>query len=655
MYLNKLLGIDNFENKENNDNNDNNNNFCIYDLTFVPTYKMTRTFITYLLIIFALISAKADQTRFTMSAPGAVEMGQQFRLSFTLNEQGSNLKLPPGIENNFDVLMGPSTSQQFSMSTINGRTTQEVTISYTYILRPKQEGNFELRSASIEVNGKVFESNSLKIQVVKAQSRPAQPQAGTAPGGGANNADQPQGKPQSVDLGSDNLFVRVEMSKQNVYKGEQLVATVKLYVNPNIPIAGFDEVNLPTFEGFYTQDVEIPQQVNFTREVYDNKIYQVGILKKTILFPQQNGKITIEPFNMSLLVQQQVKQRSFFDDFFNSFRTVKATISSKPVSVNVRDLPASPANFMGGVGNFNINSDISSESVTTNDAITLKLTITGSGNIRLIKTPPLQLPSDFEVYDPKVTDNVNANSNGVSGTKTIEFLFQPRFEGEYTVPSINVTFFNPATGSYETKSSSEYKLRVKKGSGEQTASISSSVRKEDVQFLGKDIRFINQGNPELNPVGYVFFGSTGFYLFYILSTLLFLALFYVYRKKAHENANLALVRNKKANKVARKRLRAAATYMKQNNNEAFHESILKSFQGYLSDKLGIPVADLNRDSAVEGLQKKNVEQSVIDDFTLVVEQCEYARYAPAEGSEARHELYTKAETTMGLIEKQIKR
>ena len=616
---------------------------------FERTEKMIKHLFTYLLILTSVVSVQAVQTRFVMTAPAAVETGQQFRLSFTINEQGSNLVLPPGIENNFDVLMGPSTSQSFSMSTINGKTTQETTYGYTYILRAKQEGTFEIRPASIEVGGKIFESNTLNIQVVKAQSKPAQPQAG------AGGAEQSQGSPQNVDLGSDNLFVRVEMSKQNVFKGEQIVATVKLYVNPNIPVAQFDDVNLPTYEGFYTQDVEIPQQVNFSREVYDNKIYQVGVLKKTILFPQQVGRLTVAPFNMSLLVQQQVKQRSFFDDFFNSFRTVKATITSKPVTVNVRDIPNAPADFMGGVGNFNITSSISNEDVTTNDAVTLKVIISGSGNIRLINTPKLQLPSDFEMYDPKTTDNVSVTGNGVSGTKTIEYLFQPRFEGEYTIPAIPFTYFNPANGTYETKSTSAYQLNVKKGSGDQTATVIGSMRKEDVQLLGQDIRYIEQGDPELQIAGYTFFGSLPFWLFYAGSTFAFLMLFFIYRKKAKENANIALMRNKKANKVARKRLKAAAAFMKQNNNEAFHESILKAFEGYLSDKLGIPTADLNRETAVAGLQSKNVSQNVIDDFVSVIDQCEFARYAPAGGSEARSELYSKAESTMGLMEKQIKR
>ena len=610
---------------------------------------MIKKLATYFLFFFVIFAARAEDTRFVMSAPNAVEMGRQFRLSFTLNERGTNLKLPPGLTDNFDVLMGPSTGQSTSISTINGRTTTEITYSFTYILRAKKEGTFEIRPASIEVDGKVFESNELNMQVVKAQSQPSQPQSGSS-GNGENSNQQ-----ESVDLGKDNLFVRVEMNKSSAYRGEQIIATVKLYVNPNIPISGFEEVNLPTYEGFFTQEVEIPQQINFTREVYNNKIYQVGILKKTILFPQQNGKLTVEPFNLTLLVQQRVKQRSFFDDFFSGLRTVRAKVTSSPVSVNVKDLPPAPANFMGGVGNFNVTSDISGNDVTTNDAVTLTVKISGSGNIRLIKNPELQLPSDFEVYDPQSTDNVKATNNGVSGTKTIEYLFQPRFEGDYTVPAIKFAYFNPATGSYETKSTEEYALHVTKGADNQSATIVSSLRKQDVQLIGQDIRFIKQGNISFKSKGYTFFGTFGFYSMYAGTGILFLILFLVYRKKARENANIALMRNKKANRVATKRLKAAAGFMKQNNNEAFHESILKAFWGYLSDKLGIPVADLNRDSAVDSLRNKNVDQQVIDDFVEVIDQCEFARYAPVGGAEARSELYQKAESTMSRFEKQIKR
>ncbi len=604
---------------------------------------MIKRLATYFILFFLVLGVQAQDVRFTMSAPNAVENGKQFRLSFTLNQRGSKLQLPPGLNDNFQILMGPSTGTSYQ--NINGRSS--TTYSYTYILRATKEGTFEIRPASIEVDGEIVESNSLKIQVVKANSQPSQPQSGgqTQQGGSASN----------VDLGKDNLFVRVELSNRNPYRGEQIIATVKLYANPEIPITNFADVNLPTYEGFYTQDIEIPGQINMTREVYNDKIYQVGVLKKTILFPQQNGTLRIEPFSMALLVRQRTQARSFFDDFFDNYRTVKAPITSDPVTVNVKDLPPAPANFLGGVGNFNITSEISGEDVTTNDAVTLTVKISGNGNIRLIRTPELKLPSDFEVYDPKATDNVKAGNNGASGSKTIEYLFQPRFEGDYTIPAIPFTYFNPATGQYVTKSTPAYSLHVEKGTEEQSATVVSSLRKQDVQLIGQDIRYIKQGSPSLKSRGSSFFGSTLFYLVYILSALLFVVLYIVYRKKARENANIALMRNKKANRVAIKRLKSAAAFMKQNNNEAFHEAILKAFEGYLSDKLAIPVADLKRETAVARLQSKNVSEEVIADFVDVVEQCEFARYAPTGGSEARHELYKKAESTMGRMEKQIKR
>ena len=607
--------------------------------------KMGKQLTIYLLLFFSILTVRAEQTRFVMSAPNAVENGKQFRLSFTLNEQGTNLQLPSNLSSNFDVLMGPSTGQSTRMQTINGKTTTEVTFSYTYILRAKETGTFEIRPASIEVNGDIFESNSIEIQVVPPQSQPQQPQA-NQPSGNEN---------QSVDLGKDNLFVRVEMNNRNVYRGEQMIATVKLYVNPNINLGGFDEVNLPTYEGFYTQDIEVPQQINFTRQVYNEKIYQVGVLKKTVLFPQQNGTITVDPFTMSLLIQQRVRPRSFFDDFFSGVRTVKTTLKSDPVTVNVRDLPTEPENFQGGVGSFSVSSEISSTDVTTNDAVTLTVKISGSGNIRLMQSPKLELPTDFEVYDPRATDNVNVTENGVSGTKTIEYLFQPRFEGEYVIPSIRFSYFNPATRSFVTRATQEYNLHVEEGTGEQSATVVSSLRKEDVQLIGEDIRFIKQGKPSFREKGYTFYGTTAFYSVYGGSTLLFLFLFLVYRKKALENANAALMRNKKANRVATKRLKTASGHMKQNQNEQFHDAILKSFWGYLSDKLGIPAADLNRENAVKSLQNRNVDQQVIDDFVDIIEQCEYARYAPTGGSEARNELYQKAVSTMSRLEKQIKR
>ncbi len=370
----------------------------------------------------------ADNVRFIMEGPEAVAAGDQFRLGFTLNERGTDLQLPD--LSNFDVLMGPSTSQSSSIQIINGKTTQTSSFSYIFILRAKKEGKFTIRPASIKVDGKTYESNSLTIQVVKEQAQ----QATGNQGQGSQQGSQSEEEAPAGNISKDNLFVRVSVDKTNVSKGEQILSTVKLYISQNVPLNGFDEVKLPTYEGFWTKDIDVPSQVNFTREVYNGKIYQVGILKKTILFPQQTGTIRINPFEITCLVRQRVRQQQgFFDDFFDNYRVVKAKVVSDPVAINVKDLPNPPANFSGAVGNFSISSSLDKNALKSNEAVTLKLTVNGSGNLTLINAPKIELPQDFEAYEPKTSDNVIASDNGLSGSISFEYLFIPRFAGNFTI------------------------------------------------------------------------------------------------------------------------------------------------------------------------------------------------------------------------------
>lgn len=603
-----------------------------------------------ILLTFALITAGsfAESTQFTMTAPNVVRVGEQFRLSFTLNDSGTELQLPD--LSNFEILMGPSTQQSSSFQMINGKTTQSVTFSYIYVLRAKAEGTFTIRPASIKVDGRVFESNSVNIQIVKGQAQQQQQQQGTQAGGG-QQADQAQ----SGSINSEDLFVKVEVTKSNVFKGEQIIATVKLFVSPNVPVRGFDDVKLPSYEGFWTQDIEVPNQVSFNREVYNNKIYQVGILKKTILFPQQIGSIKIDPFEITCIVQQRVRQqRSFFDDFFDNYRNVQAKVTSDPVTIRVKDLPSAPSSFYGAVGSFTYSASIDKEKLKSNEAATLKINITGSGNLKLIEAPKIEFPADFEVYDPKSSDRVNAAESGLSGGKSFEYLFIPRYAGEYTIPAVSFSYFNPATQNYDTRTAGPFTIQVEKGSDDQNATVVSSFSKEDVRFIGKDIRFIKQNKHKLTAKGYTFFGTTEFYLIYLFGILAFAAIYIIYRKKARENANLALVKNKKANKVARKRLKEAAIHMKNNKPEEFYESVLKGFWGYLSDKLAIPVANLNRGNASMTLSSRQVEQEVIDEFIKIIDDCEFARYAPSAFSGTIKDVYDRAASIMGKLEKQIK-
>lgn len=608
---------------------------------------MIRTFKLLIILLFAGITAMADSVQFTMEGPEVVANGEQFRLGFTLNDRGTDLQLPD--LTNFDVLMGPSTSQSSSIQIINGKTTQSVSFSYIFILRAKKEGKFTIRPASIKVNGKTYESNPLNIQVVKGQ--PQQQTSGNA----QQNNQQQQDETPAGNISKDNLFVRVAVDKTNVSKGEQILATVKLYISPNVPLNGFDDVKLPSYEGFWTKEIDVPTQVNFSREVYNGKIYQVGVLKKTILFPQQTGAIRVDPFEITCLVRQRVRQQqSFFDDFFDNYRVVKAKVTSDPVVINVKDLPNQPANFNGAVGNFNFSGTLDKNHVKSNEAITLKLTVTGSGNLSLINPPKLELPQDFEAYEPKTSDRVTASDNGLSGSITFEYLFIPRYAGNFTIPAVTFVFFNPATRQFESRSTESYNIQVDKGSDDQNSSVVSSFSKEDVKMIGKDIRFIKQNNSPLKPKGNSFYGTTEFYLVYILSLIVFAVFYVLNRKKIKESANLTLVRNKRANKVALKRLKEASGYLKNNQAEQFYESVIKALWGYLSDKLSIPVADLNRERASENLLSRGISQETVSELMKIIDDCEFARYAPAAFSGTMNEIYNGAAKVMGIFEKQIK-
>lgn len=609
---------------------------------------MVRKFKLLIILMFIGFIAKADNIRFVMEGPEVVEMGEQFRLGFTLNERGADLQLPD--LSNFDVLMGPSTSQSSSIQIINGKTTQTSSFSYIFILRAKKEGKFNIRPASIKVDGKTYESNTLTIQVVKGQ--PQQQQSG---GGGGQQNNQGEEEAPAANISKDNLFVRVTVDKSNVSKGEQIISTVKLYISQNVPLQGFDEVKLPTYEGFWTKDIEVPTQVNFTREVFNGKIYQVGILKKTILFPQQTGNIKINPFEITCLVRQRVRQQqSFFDDFFDNYRVVKAKVVSDPVTVNVKDLPNQPSNFSGAVGIFNIDASLDKNIVKSNEAVTLKLTVNGSGNLTLINAPKLELPQDFEAYEPKTSDRVIASDNGLNGSITFEYLFIPRFAGNFTIPAVEFVFFNPSSRQFETRKTESFSIKVEKGTDDPNSSVVSSFSKEDVRVIGKDIRFIKQNKVKLKPKGSSFYGTFEFYSIYLLSAIGFAAFFVINRKKIKENSNIVLVRNKRANKVALKRLKEAAGFLKNNQAEKFYEAVIKALWGYLSDKLSIPVADLNREKASESLLSKGIDQETVSELMKIIDDCEFARYAPAAFSGTMNEIYDGAAKVMGIFEKQIK-
>lgn len=596
-----------------------------------------------ILTIFLISSSVfADEIKFTASAPNVVEIGEQFRLTYSLNSKGKDIQIPS--LDGFRVLMGPSTSSSMSTQIINGKVTSNSSYSYTYVLLAEKEGKFNLKPASIKVDGETKTSNSIRIEVVKADKN--KKSAGT---------NQSQQSASSQKITQDNLFVKVDLDRKNVYMGEHVVATIKVYTRLNI--AGFGDSKFPSFDGFLSQEVPTPGQISLQRENINGTIYNTGIIRKLILFPQHTGKITIDPFELEVIVRQQQanKRNGFFDDFFDNYQDIRVPRKSKAISINVKDFPKNkPASFNGAVGKLKLTTTIDKDSVKANDAITMRVKISGNGNLKLIKPLEFNFPADFEVYDPKTSQDLKSSESGMTGSTTFEYLIIPRHGGDYEIPPVDFSYFDPKAGIYRTRSTPKFDIKVAKGEGDASGTIIGSFSKEQVKFLGKDIRFIktNDFTPSLK--GEVFFGTTNFYLAYLLPLLIFVLAFVFNRKRIKENADTAKLKNKRANKVAMKRLKAAASSLKAKQKEQFYDEILKAIWGYTSDKLNLPLENLNKENISEILLSKGVETDLKDEFLSILDTCEFARYSPSAGSSEMDELYQKSMDTITKLEKNIK-
>ena len=421
-------------------------------------------------------------------------------------------------------------------------------------------------------------------------------------------------------------------------------------------VSGRADQALPSFEGFWAQDIEIPSvEQTRTREAVDGIIYNVYTLQKKILIPQQTGTLNIEPAEMVFNVQQRVAQQSIFDDFFGSYQNVRVPVKTKRLAITVKDLPTSPAGFKGAVGKFTLSSTIDKTSIKANEAITINTKIRGSGNLKLINPLSFSFPPDFEVYDPKTSYDIKATDQGISGSTNFEQVVIPRYAGDFTIPAESFIYFDPETREYKTLSTPEFKIHVEKGSEDQSTTVVSSLSKQDLKYIGKDIRYIKTEGTKLRMKNAVFFGTLNFYLTYLLSILAFVLLVFFQQKRIRENANIALMRNRKASKMARKHLKAASVCVKTNNKDEFFEALLRAFWGYLSDKLTLPLSELNRDNARATLSRYNVDEPTIEQFIEIVDTCEMARFAPAAVNEPIGEIYMKGEKLISLFEKQIRK
>ena len=558
--------------------------------------------ILFYMVFFTVMAqaAMAQGVIFSGSAPKVVSVEEQFRLTYTANKKAGRF-VQPKMEN-FQVLMGPSTSYNQSTSIINGKMSRQVSYTYTFILQATKEGTFTIGPAKIQIGRKNYDSNPVDIEVVKgappATQKPNPGTSATIPG-----------------VANSDLFARVLVNKKTVYQGEHIIATIKIFTKVNL--SGFEDVKFPPFGGFLKEEIKTPPLKSLERENVNGQIYGTGVLSRVVLFPQRSGNITIDPVHIQCLIQQRASRssNSFFDDFFDSYKTIRKQIESPPVFIKVKPLPTNaPPGFTGTVGTFKMTASLDKTELNANDAVTLKIRISGNGNLKLLEPPDVSFPPDFETYDPKSGSSLKNDLNGSSGSKTFEYLMIPRFAGDFRIAPVKFSYFDPVTGTYKTLSSRQFNIHVNKGDSEESGTMVSSPSQEGVKFIGKDIRFINTEPIRLSRQGNSFLNQWWYLGAYPFALLIFLFIFLIHRKKAKEKANYALLKNRKAGKFARKWLKMAAAKMKNKEESAFYEAVLKALWGFLSDKLGIPLSLLSKDNVAASLKEYAIDENLIQLF-----------------------------------------
>ena len=613
---------------------------------------MKKLLLTIILLVSTVVNyVQAEELTFTADAPSAVVMGETFRLSYTVNtHKAKNFRV--GNITDFDILMGPTQSSSSSTSIINGVRTSSRTLTFTCILRPKKEGTCTIPAATIMAEDKQMTSKELTVKVLPPDQR------SSAASSSGSQTSRGSSTSQSGQINDDDLFIVATVNKKKVYEQEAILLTYKIYTTVNLTnVSG----KMPDLKGFHTQEVEMPKgNREFQLEHYKGRNYRTIVWSQYVLFPQQSGQLEIPSITFEGTIAQRVQNYDPFEAFFNggnSYVNVQKTIRTPRLTIDVSPLPAGkPASFCGGVGDFSISSSISTTELKENEAVTLKLVISGTGNMKLIKTPEVKFPADFDVYDPKVDNKFTLKVGGQAGNKVIEYLAIPRFGGNYTIPPVEFSYFDVKSGAYKTLKTPEYSLNVAKGNGSSSTSAPVSyVSKEELRLLGQDIRYINLKNTDYRPKGQFFFGTIEYWLWYIVPFAAFLVIVIIYRKQAVENANMAKVKTKKASKVATRRLKVAKQKTQQKDKAGFYDEVLKALWGYLSDKLSMPVSELSKDNIATKLAECQVSEDLIEECANIISECEFARYAPTLSGYADDKVYDKVATLMNRLENSIKR
>lgn len=614
--------------------------------------KTKRLFLTVMLLSLTALRVVAQDVTLTAQAPKAVVAGERFRITYRVNTRDAKEFRAPDMKN-IEILTGPATSTSSSTTIVNGQVSSTTTITYTFTAVATEEGTVELDGATIKANGKQITSNKLTINVLPPD------QAAQQQGQGSSQAARQQTSGQSSQpVSADELFMLATVDKTTVYEQEALLLTFKIYKLPSVDLQSLSN-KMPDLKNFHVQEVELPQQKEFNLEHYNGRNYQTMVWSQYVLFPQHSGELEIPSTVYEGVIAQRVENNSgdIFDMFFNSSRyvEVKKDLPTRSIKVNVKPLPqGKSSSFYGGVGDFSISSTISATDVTANDAVTVRVILSGTGNLKLVKTPEIKFPQDFDIYDPKVENKYTIKGGRQTGNKVYEYLIIPRHAGQYTIPALEFQFFDPKSGSYKTVKTDEYTLNVARGQGGGESQTSVSyVNKEDLKFVGQDVRF--HATPlKLKSDNTQFYGSYLFWVCLALPLIILLVVVAISRKRIADNANIAKVRVKKASSVATKRLKVARKLMKENHKNEFYDEMMRALLGYFGDKLSIPVAELSKENIESELKRRSVPEDPVKQVISLLDDCEFARYAPGDDSGRMDRLYEQAAGVIGQIENSIK-
>ncbi|MDR3246606.1 MAG: BatD family protein [Prevotellaceae bacterium] len=601
----------------------------------------------FVLILFCAVPAFAVDL--LVKAPTIVAVNQRFQITYSISyapdEKALTEFIPPSSFSDFKVVAGPTRSSQLSI--LNGVSSQ--TYNFIYFVEVQKEGVFDIPVAEVKFkDGDVVKSKKTSIEVIKEDPKQASPNQG--------NSQQPS--QNAEEISPDDLFVKMEFNRQSAYKGEPLILSIKLYWH-NVPVNQLTKWDPPTLAGFDFQELQVPaNESNAHQQKYNNKVYHTAVLARLILYPLRAGEITLNPVETAVSIQVRQPSRSgdMLDLFMGpQYKTIVKPLKSKPVTLNIKDFPAgAPASFNGATGNFTISSKIDKEKVTANQAVTYSIAISGTGNFKQVSPPPVSFSDKFDKYDPKTVENVKTSATGGSGNKRFDYVLIPRSAGEYELPAVEFSYFDTQKGTYVTLNSNPVHLEVEKdpnGTNIQPISTIPMVTGKEIKHFGDDIVFIKTTPlAALKPSGYIFFASPDFWLIFAAIILLFTIICFVMRKMAKDKQNVALMRNKKANKVAINRLKQSAKLLKAGDRVGFYEEVSRAVWGYVSDKLNMQGSEFSRDRVQEKLALQNVPQENIDLLIAVMENCEYARYAPASNREGMEDMYNEAIKAISKLE-----